>query len=79
MQLFELQRDRDTSGVSGTGVVAQGVIFDDGITVLHWLGKWNSTSLYPNIDMLKEIHGHHNDTRIVLVRVIRTEDADYYP
>ena len=37
MRLFKLQRKVDCSGVSGTGVVAEGVEFDDGQVALRWL------------------------------------------
>ena len=37
MRTFELHRDTDVSGVSGTGVVAEGVEFADGTTVVRWL------------------------------------------
>jgi len=32
---FELQRDFDITGVSGIGIVARGVRFDDGVTVIR--------------------------------------------
>src|SRR4051794_16547249 len=34
---FELHRDQDISGVSGVGVVAEGVAFTDGTVALRWL------------------------------------------
>jgi hypothetical protein len=36
---FVLERDVDVSGLSGTGVVADGVVFPDGIVALHYLGR----------------------------------------
>ena len=36
MRVFALIRDVDVSGVSGTGVVAEGVQFSDGTCVLRW-------------------------------------------
>lgn len=36
MRTFELHRQADSSGVSGTGRVAEGVIFEGGETVLRW-------------------------------------------
>jgi len=37
MRRFLLVRDCDPSGVSGTGIVAEGVQFSDGTAVMHWL------------------------------------------
>jgi hypothetical protein len=37
MKRFRLVRDRDVSGVSGTGIVAEGTMFSDGTCVLRWL------------------------------------------
>jgi len=42
---FVLHRDEDVSGVSGTGVVAEGVVFSDGAVVVRWLGKHASTTV----------------------------------
>ena len=66
MQLFQLQRDEDESGVSGVGVVAQGVMFDDGTAALRWLTEHKSTAVYESLDSLEAIHGHGGKTRIVL-------------
>ncbi|MFD9630111.1 hypothetical protein [Streptomyces violascens] len=65
--LFNLLRDTDVSGVSGTGKVAEGVIFSDGEAAIHWLGEWPTTTTHPKgIVSIKEVHGHHGATRIVL-------------
>ena len=67
MRLFELHRDVDSSGVSGTGVVAQGVEFDNGQCAMSWLSQWQSVALYPDITVLENIHGHNGNTRVVWV------------
>ena len=41
---FELHRDDDVSGVSGTGVVAEGVLFSSGRVALEWLSAWLPTT-----------------------------------
>lgn len=43
---FHLRRMKDDTGVSGTGVVAQGVRFMDGTVVVRWLGTLASTNCY---------------------------------
>jgi hypothetical protein len=61
---FRLVRVKDTSGVSGTGHVADGVMFPDGVTVLRWLGKYASTVVWASIDDALAVHGHDGATRV---------------
>jgi hypothetical protein len=64
---FELHRDTDVSGVSGTGKVAEGAIFSDGEAVIHWLGQWPTTTPHPKgIASIRAVHGHGGATRVVL-------------
>ncbi|UMO76303.1 hypothetical protein SEA_TOMAS_124 [Streptomyces phage Tomas] len=66
MRLFELHRDIDDSGVSGEGVVTQGVQFDDGQVAMLWLTKLSGyPQVYPHIQRVLEIHGHDGHTRVV--------------
>lgn len=64
---FVLQRDTDVTGISGTGVVAQGVEFDDGTVALRWMGKWPTSVVFheKGIDSVLHVHGHDGSTRIV--------------
>lgn len=63
---FELHRDTDVSGVSGTGVVAEGFVFSDGVAVIHWLGQWNSTAVHEGgVEQVEHVHGHGGLTRLV--------------
>jgi hypothetical protein len=62
---FVLRRDEDVSGVSGTGVVAEGAVFSDGTVVVRWLGKHASTTVWPSIDSLTAINGHGGKTQVV--------------
>jgi hypothetical protein len=68
-RLFDLQRDRDPSGVSGTGVVATGVEFQDGSVALRWPNRNNpehaSTAVWPSIEAMIAVHGHQGATRVV--------------
>lgn len=63
--LFTLVRDEDESGVSGTGVVADGVRWPDGHVALHWRTKYTSTAVYESMETLRCIHGHGGKTRVV--------------
>ena len=67
MRRAQRQRDHDVSGVSGTGTVADGVVFPDGTTVIRWRGGRQSTVVWPGIDDVEAIHGHGGATRIVWI------------
>ena len=67
MRLFQLHRDTDASGVSGTGIVAEGVEFTSGSCAVHWLSDNPSINLYPSLAEVKNIHGHGGMTRVVWV------------
>ncbi len=45
-QTFHLERLVDVSGVSGTGIVAHGVIFDSGQVAMEWLTETSSIAVY---------------------------------
>ena len=62
MRTFDLQRDDDETGISGTGVVAQGIEFDDGSVAMKWLTDTASLGYYDSIDELVIIHGHGGRT-----------------
>lgn len=61
---FRLRRDRDVSGVSGTGVVAEGVQFSDGVCAVRWLGEHASTVVWASLFDVELIHGHQGATRV---------------
>lgn len=63
-RLFELVRFEDETGVSGTGVVADGVEFPDGSVALRWRGDLSSTAVYSGIPDVIAIHGHGGKTRV---------------
>jgi hypothetical protein len=65
MNLFELHRDVDETGLSGTGIIAEGVEFTDGSVSLRWRTYYKSTAFYESIDDLVKIHGHDGKTRLV--------------
>ena len=65
MKTFHLNRLEDASGVSGTGIVAHGVEFQDGQCVLHWRDS-GSIGIYASLKKIEEIHGHQGRTLVVL-------------
>jgi len=64
MKTFHLLRIEDESGISGTGIVAEGVVFSEGKCVLVWLTKFKSITVYDSIQELENIHGHNGKTII---------------
>lgn len=68
MKLFWLKRLKDIHGVSGTGVVAEGVVFENGKCALNWLTPTSSVGIYDNMEVLEKIHGHEGKTKIIFKR-----------
>jgi hypothetical protein len=62
---FRLVRDRDITGISGTGHIADGILWNDGTAEIRWLGDWPTTQHhdrgYPSI---QHINGHGGATRV---------------
>lgn len=63
MRRFHLVRTEDESGISGTGHIADGVMFSDGACVLRWRTTLRSTGFYGSHEDLMAIHGHGGKTR----------------
>lgn len=63
---FVLIRQSDPSGVSGTGVVAQGVEFADGTVALRWLSAWPTSVVFHDtgVQGVLNVHGHGGQTII---------------
>lgn len=62
---FKLVRDDDETGISGTGVVAAGIEFSNGMCAMCWLTAMHSVAVYPNVRQLEAIHGHNGRARVV--------------
>jgi hypothetical protein len=58
-------RTQDETGISGTGVVAEGVEFSNGWCAMSWLTAMHSVAVYPNVRAVEAIHGHNGRTRVV--------------
>lgn len=61
---FQLVRNKDFSGVSGIGVVAEGVVFHDGQVAMSWFGRHHTLEIAPRIEDVIAIHGHNGATVI---------------
>ena len=65
MRTFDLMRFVDETGVSGTGKVAEGVLFESGKVAMAWLTSVTSVAIYDSIDDVIKIHGHDGGTEIL--------------
>ncbi len=63
-ETFDLVRLEDATGISGTGKVAEGAVFQDGTTVLRWLTEHRSTVVYESARKVLAIHGHGGKTEL---------------
>ncbi len=59
---FYLHRSVDTSGVSGTGIVAVGAVLPSGKAVLEWRSRWRTVTIFESVDQIILIHGHGGRT-----------------
>jgi hypothetical protein len=64
---FALVRDTDVSGVSGIGIVANGIQWPDGQAAIHWTGSaFPTTTPHPaGMESVTAVHGHGGATRVV--------------
>lgn len=70
MRRFVMHREFDASGVSGTGLVLEGVLFSTGVVVVHWLTPppRGSISVFDSLAQFLAIHVRpHPDNQTVLV------------
>lgn len=64
LRRFQLVRDRDLTGVSGEGVVAEGVQWRDGRVHWQWLRWPFNFGEAASVTALLAAHGHDGATRI---------------
>jgi len=63
---FYLNRLVDASGISGTGMVAMGIVFPSGKAVLEWIvGDHPSIETHNTLDDCMAVHGHGKNTEVV--------------
>lgn len=61
---FSLIREFDVSGSSGTGRIADGVLWEDGSVALRWRGEHPSTAVWARIEDAVKVHGHGGLTKV---------------
>jgi len=64
MRRFFLVRLIDATGVSGTGVVAEGTVFTDGLSVIRWLREPYTMGIYRTLNDVLAVHGHEGGTQL---------------
>lgn len=64
---FVLQRDEDETGISGTGIVVEGVEFSDGRVAYRWMSEHRTDQLADSMEKVEIVHGHNGKTRIVWI------------
>lgn len=71
---FQLFRAADASGVSGTGIVLEGVVFQSGKTVISWLTDrkgskhgYTSLGIYDSFEAFKFLHCDSHPTNGSLI------------
>lgn len=67
MKTFVLDRLVDETGISGTGHVAEGVVFGNGKVAVGWQGLQGvpSVVVFDSVEDMEKIHGHNGLTKVV--------------
>lgn len=66
MRKFYLNRHEDIHGNSGIGVVAEGILFDDGTGAFTWLTPMKTVTIFLKLSDVKKLHDHNGRTNLVL-------------
>lgn len=69
LTLFQLYRKEDVSGVSGTGVVAEGMECSDGVVFLRWLTPYHGDERFDSVVSMMAVHGHGGKTEMRLLSI----------
>lgn len=76
LRRFVFSREEDVSGISGTGIVCEGVEFSDGTVALKWLSHTTSVAFYANVKQMLAIHGHQGGGVVKWIDADPTEEKD---
>lgn len=68
-RVFVLNRLVDDTGISGTGIVAWGVEFPDGVCAVRWTGQWPTSVVFHDqgMEAIKAVHGHGGKTDVIYI------------
>lgn len=76
LQRIQLYREKDHSGVSGVGLIAEGIVFTDGRVAIRWTGDLSSITLHNSIANVERVHGHHGGTHVVFLDQEKPDPTD---
>ena len=65
LRIFHVVREEDVSGVSGVGIIAEGVLWSNGHVDVRWLSIHKITEHAESVAEWVAVHGHEGKTRIV--------------
>ena len=65
IKTFYLNRLSDVNGLSGTGIVAVGVVYPNGKAHMQWISFKSSFEMHESVESLIDIHGHSGATQLV--------------
>jgi hypothetical protein len=64
MKSFEIIREEDNTGLSGTGKVAEGIEFSNGKCVVCWCSDVSTIVIHENIKSIEIIMLSHSKSKI---------------
>jgi hypothetical protein len=63
---FYLERRDDVTGLSGTGRVLEGVIWQSGKVTVEWRGPLSTITIYDNFETFEKLHVHGHPSQNVV-------------
>jgi hypothetical protein len=79
IRMFKMTRQKDESGVSGTGHVVSGIVFEDGTTVIRWVTESPSITIFNSFEDFYNVHvGAHPDNDTIIEEVESPDDIFKY-
>lgn len=76
MRRFIFVRSQDVSGVSGEGIVLEGVEFTDGSVIVKWKTHTSSFGTFHNMKAFQAVHGHGGLGEVVWIDPDPLENFD---
>ena len=67
VKVFRIIRQSDETGISGSGHVMTGIIFEDGSVVIRWLSETPSTTMYQSWEDFNALHVKPHPTNETLL------------
>ena len=74
VEVFHMIRNKDESGISGTGHVATGIVYPDQSTVLRWNTESPTITVFDSFKAFKKIHMDNHPTNETEIKWLTIED-----